>query len=98
MAAVREDGWDLTLPFDQDECCEFLGRLGDRIVKIYPFTMGMEEAYSAIWDRYGAHGTPDAISLLHEILEEVDVAGAGLGLETDIWRTWQRAFRLRNVS
>ena len=90
--------WDITVPFDEDECREFLGRLGDKVVNTYNFVMGMEESYSAIYEKYGLQGTPDAISLLHEMLEEQDVVGAGLGLETDIWQVWKRAFRLRNVS
>jgi hypothetical protein len=89
--------WDLTLLFDEDGCRDWLNEMGKIVVNQYGFAMGMEETYSCMYHRYGPEGTGDAISLLHEILEETDVIGAGLGLDTDIWHPWKKAFRLRNV-
>jgi hypothetical protein len=89
--------WDLTLLFDEEDCRQWLNEVGDTVLNRYYFPMGMEEAYSCIVYRYGLDNSSDAISLLHEILEEDDTVGAGLGLETDIWQPWKRAFRLRNV-
>ena len=104
MAALRSPllnsdiDWEPNLIFNEDECRDFLDEVGQVVVNSYIFSMGMEEAYTCIWRRYGQQGTSDAISLLHEILEEDDVVGAGLGLESDIWRSWKKNFRLRNVS
>lgn len=84
--------------FNEEECRDFLNEVGQVVVNTYIFSMGMEEAYTCIWRRYGLNGTSDAISLLHEMLEEDDVVGAGLGLDSDIWRPWKKNFRLRNVS
>lgn len=92
------DDWDQTLLFDEDECRDWLSEMGNVVVASYSFIMGMEEVYSCMYNRYGPEGTGDAISLFHEILEETDIAGAGLGLDTDIWRSWKNAFRTRNVS
>lgn len=90
--------WDPNHLFDEDECRDFLNAVGDVVVNSYIFSIGMEETYSCIWYRYDHDGTSDAISLLHGILEEEDVVGAGLGLDSDIWRPWKKNFRLRNVS
>lgn len=90
--------WEPNLMFNEDECRDFLNEVGQVVVNSYIFSMGMEEAYTCIWRRYGLNGTSDAISLFHEMLEEDDVVGAGLGLESDIWRPWKKNFRLRNVS
>lgn len=90
--------WDLNLLFNEDECRDFLNEVGNVVVNSYIFSMGMEEAYCCIWSKYGPEGTSDAISLFHQMLEEDDVIGAGLGLDSDIWRPWKNNFRLRNVS
>jgi hypothetical protein len=100
MSSLRRDdrpGSQLGREFDEDQCREFLSVCGEKVVRSYLFSMGMEEIYACIWDRYGPDGTGDAISLLHEILEDEDIVGAGLGLDSDIWRPWKNNFKLRDV-
>ncbi|ETN42280.1 uncharacterized protein HMPREF1541_04221 [Cyphellophora europaea CBS 101466] len=95
---LLNDAMDVDREFNEDECRDFLNAVGDKVVNSYIYSIGMEEAYSSIWWKYGPDGASDAISLLHDILEEDDTAGAGLGLDTDIWRPWKKNFRLRNIN
>lgn len=83
--------------FDEESCRYFLRELGQRMVQFYPFSVGIEEVYSQIIDEYGLEGTPDALSVLQELLED-DSAAAGSGDDGDIWRSWRHSWRHRNVS
>ncbi len=82
--------------FDEESCRFFLRELGQRIVQFYPFSVGMEEVFTQIVDKYGLQGAPDAMSVLQELLED-DAAADGAGDDGDIWRSWRHSWRHRNV-
>ena len=83
--------------FDEDSCRFFLRELGQKVVQFYPFSIGMEEAFSYIVQEYGFEGAPDALGVLQEMLED-DNSAAGAGDDGDIWRSWRHNWRHRNVS
>lgn len=82
--------------FDEESCRFFLRELGQKVVQFYPFSVGMDEVFSQIVDRYGYEGAADAISVLQELLEDESTA-AGAGDDGDIWRSWRHSWRHRNV-
>lgn len=91
------DAWPACLgTFDEESCRFFLRELGQRTVQFYPFSVGMEEVYVHIVDEYEFAGAADALSVLHELLED-DCTSAGIGDDGDIWRSWRHAWRHRNV-
>lgn len=83
--------------FDEESCRFFLRELGSKIVQFYPFSVGMDEVYTQILITYGQDGAADALSVLHELLEDDSVA-LGSGDDGDIWRSWRHSWRHRNVS
>lgn len=83
--------------FDEESCRFFLRELGQRVVQFYPFSVGIEEVYTSIVDKYGYSGACDAISVLQELLED-DTTADGVGDDGDIWRSWRWSWRHRNVS
>jgi len=82
--------------FDEESCRFFLREIGEKIVPLYPFTIGIEEVYSLILEQYGYASLPDATSVLQELLED-DGSASGLGDDGDIWRSWRHSWRHRNV-
>ena len=83
--------------FDEESARFFLRDLGQKVVQFYPFSVGMDEVFAQIVDRYGHEGSADVISVLQELLED-DHTATGFGDDGDIWRSWRHAWRHRNVS
>ena len=83
--------------FDEESCRFFLREVGERIVPFYPFFVGIEEVYAVLVERYDRSRIADALSVLHELLEDDDNA-SGIGDDGDIWRSWRHCWRHRNVS
>lgn len=83
--------------FDEETCRFFLQELGECIVPYFPFFYGIEQVYKCLLDRYGADHIADAMSVLHELLEDESLA-VGIGDEGDPWRSWRYDWRHRNVS
>ena len=83
--------------FDEETCRYFLREVGQRIVPFYPFTVGVEEVYSLILERYGRTHIADALSVLQDLLEDEGNA-SGAGDDGDIWRSWRHGWRHRAVS
>jgi hypothetical protein len=77
--------------FDEETCRLHLHEIGDEIVPRFPFTYGIQEIYGILLSEYGLSQTADAISVLHELLEDESYEG-------NIWRSWRHAWRHRNVS
>ena len=83
--------------FDEETCRFLLRELGESIVPYYPFFYGIEQVYKCLLARYGENHVADAMSVLHELLED-DFVGIGFGDEGDPWRSWRYDWRHRNVS
>lgn len=77
--------------FDEESCRMHLHELGDEIVPSYPFAYGIQQIYAILLDEYGTSQIADAISVLHELLEDESCEG-------NIWRSWRHDWRHRNVS
>lgn len=77
--------------FDEETCRMHLHEIGDDIVPRYPFLFGMQEIYRILLEEYGNSQIADAISVLHELLEDESYEG-------NIWRSWRHGWRHRNVS
>lgn len=77
--------------FDEETCRMRLHEIGDQIVPRYPFNAGMQEIYAILLGEYGKVNVADAISVLHELLEDESYEG-------NIWRSWRHGWRHRNVS
>ena len=87
--------WTLST-FDEESCRFFLREVGERLVPFYPFSVGIEEVYSLLLERYGRPQIADSLSVLHELLEDEGNA-TGAGDDGDIWRSWRHSWRHRNV-
>ena len=83
--------------FDEETCRFFLQGLGESIVPYFPFYYGIEQVYECLLARYGEVHVADAMSVLHELLEDDSVA-IGVGDEGDAWRSWRYDWKHRNVS
>lgn len=92
---VDEYAWSLGT-FDEESCRFFLREVGERLVPFYPFSVGINEVYSLLLERYGRTQIADALSVLQELLEEESNA-TGAGDDGDIWRSWRYSWRHRNV-
>ena len=82
--------------FDEESCRFFLQQVAERIVPFYPFSVGIEEVYSLLLEHYGESTIADAMSVLHELLEDQHNA-SGIGDDGDAWRSWRHEWRHRNV-
>ena len=83
--------------FDEETCRYFLQQVGEDVVPCYPFSYGIEKVHAILLGEYGKSQVADAISVLHELLED-DRHASGIGDEGDIWRSWRYHWRHRNVS
>ena len=82
--------------FDEESCRFFLQELGESIVPYFPFYYGIEQVYECLLAKYGEEHVADAMSVLHELLEDDSVA-IGIGDEGDAWRSWRYDWKHRNV-
>ena len=58
------------------------------------FTLGMEEMYASLHIRYGDEGMADAMSVLHELLDEP----SNDGTVDNFFQCWKKSWRERDVS
>jgi hypothetical protein len=77
--------------FDEETCRMHLHEIGGDIVPRYPFAFGIQGIYAILLREYGRSQIADAISVLHELLEDESYEG-------NIWRSWRHGWRHRNVS
>ena len=82
--------------FDEEDCRYFLRSKGKEVVPTMPFSLGMEEVYRAIVEKYGHIAVPDVTSVLEELLEN-EMSATGLGDDGDPWRPWRHSWKHRNV-
>ena len=83
--------------FDEESCRFFLRETGEAIVPYFPFSIGIENVYGLLLERYGLGEIADATSVLHELLED-QTSATGIGDDGDVWRSWRHQWRHRNVS
>lgn len=86
----------MLVAFDEESCRSFLHQVGEDVVPFFPFSFGIEKVYALLFDRYGKPQIADAVSVLHELLEDENNAN-GVGDDGDIWRSWRHHWRHRDV-